>query len=144
MDNLGDIVQHWYDTNEGDINYDTRLFYFIELFQELRKANIQKEDLEEVGKRILSLLDQDFIDKSIHMVYQRRIAEEISYVYNSVMCNIEEIEDNSSEVEQVVKITDNDIYVNNTTEPDIDLRGVDLGKTTFDEEFIKELGIKNE
>lgn len=144
MEKFEEIVQNWYDRNEGDIDYDTRLLYFIELFQELKEADIQKSQISEVGERVLFLLDQDFIDESIHMIYQRRVAEEINYAYRSVMRNIEEIEDESTSIEDIPKTNDGDIYPNNTSEPDIDLRGVDLGEVTFDETFIKELGLKNE
>ena len=142
MERLTCIIEDWYDKNESDVTYDTRLLYLIELFQELKEADIQKQDLSEVGNRILFLLDQDFIDESIHMIYQRRVAEEVNYAYHSIMRNIDEIEDEPTDTQQVREIEDGDTYVNNTSEPDIDLRGVDLGPITFDEDFIKELGIK--
>jgi len=143
LDKLDNIVQNWYDVNESDINYDTRLLYLIELFQELKVAGMVKKDLKTVGERVLFLLDDDFIDDSIYQIYQKRVAEEIQYAYRSVVKNIDEVEDVVSDVEEISVTDDNDTYENNTSEPDIDLRGVDLGETTFDEEFIKELGIKN-
>jgi len=136
-------VQNWYDINEGDINYDTRLLYLIELFQDLKVAGMQKSDLKEIGERLLFLLEQDFCDESLYMIYQQRIAEEIQYAYRAVIKNIDEIEDAESSIETVQATADGDVYENNTSEPDIDLRGVDLGETTYDEEFIKGLGIKN-
>ena len=146
MDKLDDIVQNWYDRNEGDISYDSRLLYFIELFQELKEADVQKENLHDIGQRLLFLLEQDFIDESLHMIYQRRMAEEINYAYRNVMDGMDEIEDEPPVDFQVVRmIEDGDTYVNNTDEPDIDLRGVDLGGVEpDDEEFIRQLGIKNE
>ena len=143
MDKLDDIVQNWYDVNEGEIDFDTRVLYLIELFQQLKGAGLEKKHLKGIGERVLFLLDDDFIDQSIHMVYQKTIAEEIQYAYRSVMKNIDEIEDEEAAVESLESTVGDDIYDNNTSEPDIDLRGVDLGETTFDEEFIKELGIKN-
>lgn len=142
MEQLICIIEDWYNKNESDIAYDTRMLYFIELFQELKAAEITSSDMPEIGEKILCLLEQDFIDESIHMVYQRRLAGEINYAYRSVMRNIDEIEDEPVEITQIKKTDDGDTYVNNTSEPDIDLRGVDLGETTFDEAFIRRLGIK--
>jgi len=136
-----DKVQDWYDGCESDLCYDNRLFYLIELFQDLKEVDLQKEDLPIVGKRVLALLDQDFIDESIHMLHQRRIAEEVNYAYRSSIKNPEEVIEEVNIIEEVKPIDDDDIYTNLTSEPDIDLRGADLGDVKFDEEFIKELGL---
>ena len=138
------MVENWYDRNSCDISYDTRLLYLIDLFQELKENGLHKKDLPDVGDRIVNLLDMDFIDESMHMIYQRVVAEEIACAYRTVLKDLKEIKDTESDVEQVRIIEDDDIYQNNTSEPDIDLRGVDLGPVKFDEEFIKELGINNE
>lgn len=143
MDKLDDIVQNWYDVNEGEIDFDTRVLYLVELFKQLKVAGFKKGDLKTIKGRILFLLDDDFIDESIHMVYQKTVAEEIQYAYISVMKNIDEVDDEEAEVEQLESTVGDDIYENNTSEPDIDLRGQDLGDITYDEEFMKELGIKN-
>lgn len=143
LDLLEDIIHKWYERNEEDISYDTRLLYLIDLFQELKEAGLQKAELSKAGERLLFILDQDFIDESIHMVFQKRIAQEINYAYRRVIIEVDEVEDEpaSAEVEVVRTVDDGDTYVN-TVEPDIDLRGVDLGEITYDEDFIKDLGIK--
>lgn len=144
MSRFLDIVQEWYGQNESEINHDNNLFYLVDLFQELTEEGLDKKDLPEIGQRLLFLLDQDFPDQSLHMLYQRCLAEEINYAYQIASKNIDEVKDEPVEIQQVVPVEDGDIYPNDTDEPDIDLRGVDLGDVTYDEEFLRELGIDNE
>ncbi len=141
MDLLENIIQKWYEKNVDDISYDTRLLYLIKLFEELKRAGMKTSDKTAVGQKVLYLLDEDFMDESLHMMNQKMCASEINYAYRRVIIEVDEIEDEVASVEAVKTIDDGDIY-QNTEEPDIDLRGVDLGEITFDEEFIKDLGIK--
>ena len=139
--NFLNIVKNWHNKNESEISHENVLFYLIELFQELKEADFDKNSLKEVGDKLLFLLDLDMIDESVHMIYQRMLAEEIKLAYRIVNRNIKEIKEEPINIQQVIPIDDGDIYPNDTDEPDIDLRGVDLGEISFDEEFIKELGI---
>jgi hypothetical protein len=142
---LLDIVQDWYnDKEEGSFSYDNRMFYLLELFQILKKAGMQEKYLKEVGNKIVYLLDDDFIDESIHMIFQRRLAHEVKYAFRYVNKEIKEIKDDFEDFQVVRQVEDGDIYPNNTDEPDIDLRGVDLGDIVEDREFLKKLGINNE
>lgn len=144
MDKMLDIIQQWYDQNEGEISFDTSLYYLIELFQELKEAGLTKDQLSDVGERLLFLLKLDMVDKLVNMIQERMVAKEISLAYRIVNKKIDEYKDEPAKIEQVVQIEDGDIYPNNTSEPDIDLRGVEWDQIPDDEEFLRELGIKNE
>lgn len=139
-----DTIQDWYEKNKDLISYDTRILFLMELFQQLKLKGFDKKDLSEVAGKILFTLDQDFIDESIHMIYQRTLAEEINYSYRKVCKDIKEVKDEPYEVLQVRQITDGDIYPNNTSEPDIDLRDIEWENIPDDVEFIKRLRISNE
>lgn len=140
--NFLDIVEDWYNSNYDEISQDTVLFYLIDLFQQLKMAGFKKEDLPEVGERLIFLLNIDIEDKHIAMLYQRMLAEEINSAFSIVNKNIKEFKDEMEEFVQVRNVDDGDIY--NTSEPDIDLRGVEFEGAALDEEFIRRLGIKNE
>ena len=105
---------------------------------------MQEKYLKEVGQKIIYLLDSDFIDEFIHMVFQRRLASEIKYAYRYVSKEIKEIKDETENFQVVRKVEDDDIYSNNTSEPDIDPSILEFGDIVEDEEFIKRLGINNE
>ena len=142
MDKMLDIVQYWYDRNEGEFSYDNQLFYLIELFQDLKQEGLDKESLPKVAERLIFLLDLDMVDDGLYLIYQRMLAEEISNAFRIVNKDVKTFKDEPKKIEQVVKIDDGDIYPNNTSEPDIDLRGVEFEQIPDDIEFLKELGIE--
>lgn len=145
LDELLEIVQDWYnEREESDFSYDNRMYHLLGLFQHLKKAGMQEKYLKEVGQKIIYLLDSDFIDEFIHMVFQRRLASEIKYAYRYVSKEIKEIKDETENFQVVRKVEDDDIYSNNTSEPDIDPSILEFGDIVEDEEFIKRLGINNE
>lgn len=138
-----EIIKNWFDENGDLIDYSNRSFYLILLFEELVENGLHNNDIISISKEILKILEKDFIDDSLFLLDQRRIAEEISYVYS--ICTRDTKTVKEIKLEQVQALEDGDVYINDTSEPDIDLRGVDLGEIYYDKEFMNKLiGTENE
>jgi len=144
MKQIKDLIQEWYGRNEDRISFDNRFFYLIELFQDLKMLGVSKELLPDVGSYLISLLSFDLADESIARINCRMIAGEITSAFKVVNKDIAEIKDTPIQIQAVVEIDDNDIYTNNTGEPDIDLRGIEWEQIPDDIAFLKELGVDSE
>lgn len=142
MNNFLEIIQKWHDRSGSNITYDNIMYYLIELFQELKTAGLDKNYLPQIGKKLLGILDIE-MEEYPHMIYQRMLAKEINAAFNIVYRDVEEIKDEPTIIQQIKPVDDGDVYYDNS-EPIIDLRNADLGEISFDQEFIKELGIDNE
>ena len=80
-----EIIKNWFDENGDLIDYSNRSFYLILLFEELVENGLHNNDIISISKEILKILEKDFIDDSLFLLDQRRIAEEISYVYSILL-----------------------------------------------------------
>lgn len=137
-------IENWYKDNKDDFSPYKSAYCLIELFQQLKNKGFTRDDLPYIGETLVNLLKLNLQNDNFNMLFDIMLAEQIKLAFNIVNKKIEEIEDEPINIEQVRHIEDNDIYPNNTNEPDIDLRGVDLGPIHIDKEFLKELGLDDE
>jgi hypothetical protein len=143
VNNFQQIIRNWFGDGVGKNKPDQ----FVILFQKLQQAGMTHKDLPDVGDELLLLLNKELISDILSVTYSKILYEKIRYFYRSVVKKTNAVVPNQIE-EGTLDLTSDtdygDIYPNNTSEPDIDLRGIVFEETPIDKEFLRKLGVLDE
>lgn len=143
MEEHKEIIDIWYKNYGEEINHHTLVYYLTMLFEDLRQRDLQKADLQSIGIHIINKISQKYNNEYLQMTSEIILANKISLIFNRVNKKVKKVKEKVILQESVNKVEDGDVYANTTSEPDIDLRGVDLGEIVdMEDEIKRELGIK--
>jgi len=144
MKEFKETIEKWYDLYGESFDHDNLVYHLTVLFEDLRGLDLQKSDLKEIGSFLVEKINKKHNNEHIDMLSQLIMANKIKFIFNRVNRGIKEIIDPVLE-DTVREISDGDTYINNTSEPDIDLRGIEYDKPEYDEDkMYKTLGIEND